>query len=175
MTQTKPKKRPPLLTKSKGQWADQFKPDQIKGSTLNYNAALQMRYEKEIQGLVSQMTAQVERSIERFFKGELAEEYFASDASISTQAKFLTNKLTNTFESLFKKRSLAMAQRMVKGASKISKSALHSSLKELSGGLSINTGVVPSELEEVRSEEHTSELQSRENLVCRLLLEKKKR
>src|SRR5690606_42074106 len=28
--------------------------------------------------------------------------------------------------------------------------------------------------EEDRSEEHTSELQSRENLVCRLLLEKKK-
>src|SRR5690606_39667150 len=27
--------------------------------------------------------------------------------------------------------------------------------------------------EELRSEEHTSELQSRENLVCRLLLEKK--
>src|SRR5690606_41583054 len=29
-------------------------------------------------------------------------------------------------------------------------------------------------LEHFRSEEHTSELQSRENLVCRLLLEKKK-
>src|SRR5690606_41176028 len=29
-------------------------------------------------------------------------------------------------------------------------------------------------LRESRSEEHTSELQSRENLVCRLLLEKKK-
>src|SRR5690606_14652215 len=29
--------------------------------------------------------------------------------------------------------------------------------------------------EHIRSEEHTSELQSRENLVCRLLLEKKKR
>src|SRR5690606_39605631 len=28
---------------------------------------------------------------------------------------------------------------------------------------------------QVRSEEHTSELQSRENLVCRLLLEKKKK
>src|SRR5690606_41550850 len=28
-------------------------------------------------------------------------------------------------------------------------------------------------LDEARSEEHTSELQSRENLVCRLLLEKK--
>src|SRR3712207_9052734 len=36
---------------------------------------------------------------------------------------------------------------------------------------------VPVELtrEEVRSEEHTSELQSRQYLVCRLLLEKKKR
>src|SRR5690606_9627793 len=30
-------------------------------------------------------------------------------------------------------------------------------------------------LDETRSEEHTSELQSRENLVCRLLLEKKKK
>src|SRR5690606_40092562 len=30
-------------------------------------------------------------------------------------------------------------------------------------------------LSAIRSEEHTSELQSRENLVCRLLLEKKKR
>src|SRR3982751_6945719 len=31
-----------------------------------------------------------------------------------------------------------------------------------------------SELNELRSEEHTSELQSRSDLVCRLLLEKKK-
>src|SRR5690606_39600281 len=33
--------------------------------------------------------------------------------------------------------------------------------------------VVPSLAERWRSEEHTSELQSRENLVCRLLLEQK--
>src|SRR3712207_7637697 len=33
----------------------------------------------------------------------------------------------------------------------------------------------PGELAVVRSEEHTSELQSRQYLVCRLLLEKKKR
>src|SRR5690606_4748955 len=32
----------------------------------------------------------------------------------------------------------------------------------------------PLQLPQARSEEHTSELQSRENLVCRLLLEKKK-
>src|SRR6266511_4220391 len=33
----------------------------------------------------------------------------------------------------------------------------------------------PGDLHLIRSEEHTSELQSRENLVCRLLLEKKKK
>src|SRR2546421_4563594 len=32
----------------------------------------------------------------------------------------------------------------------------------------------PEKIETVRSEEHTSELQSRSDLVCRLLLEKKK-
>src|SRR5256886_5839154 len=36
--------------------------------------------------------------------------------------------------------------------------------------LHLGTGVLPEE----RSEEHTSELQSQSNLVCRLLLEKKK-
>src|SRR3712207_7570182 len=34
-------------------------------------------------------------------------------------------------------------------------------------------GALPQLAEEVRSEEHTSELQSRQYLVCRLLLEKK--
>src|SRR5690606_41915013 len=40
-------------------------------------------------------------------------------------------------------------------------------------GLDETVGAVGQQF--VRSEEHTSELQSRENLVCRLLLEKKKR
>src|SRR5690606_39410391 len=42
---------------------------------------------------------------------------------------------------------------------------------------SIDTWLVPGRAQvgdALRSEEHTSELQSRENLVCRLLLEKKK-
>src|SRR5436309_10866677 len=36
------------------------------------------------------------------------------------------------------------------------------------------TGILNLGVAAIRSEEHTSELQSRENLVCRLLLEKKK-
>src|SRR5215475_15115004 len=34
-----------------------------------------------------------------------------------------------------------------------------------------DTGIAPLAAQRLRSEEHTSELQSRENLVCRLLLE----
>src|SRR3712207_7238481 len=36
-------------------------------------------------------------------------------------------------------------------------------------------GPLPREVSRIRSEEHTSELQSRQYLVCRLLLEKKKK
>src|SRR5699024_12385473 len=38
----------------------------------------------------------------------------------------------------------------------------------------LSSAVVAAELKQVRSEEHTSELQSRFDLVCRLLLEQKK-
>src|SRR5690606_38109157 len=46
---------------------------------------------------------------------------------------------------------------------------------ELFEGESIGMGMHAAAGEKIRSEEHTSELQSRENLVCRLLLEKKKK
>src|SRR5687768_18232483 len=39
----------------------------------------------------------------------------------------------------------------------------------------VRTALTPRHVEQRRSEEHTSELQSRLHLVCRLLLEKKKK
>src|SRR5256885_4362924 len=42
-------------------------------------------------------------------------------------------------------------------------------------GLAQQLGISPEEAADFRSEEHTSELQSPCNLVCRLLLEKKKK
>src|SRR3989449_2173973 len=48
--------------------------------------------------------------------------------------------------------------------------------RELSGGRhSVPSALEPHEAAHLRSEEHTSELQSRLHLVCRLLLEKKKK
>src|SRR2546430_10710621 len=45
----------------------------------------------------------------------------------------------------------------------------------LPGPVEAFIGVVPPSAHPMRSEEHTSELQSQSNLVCRLLLEKKKK
>src|SRR3712207_6990756 len=41
--------------------------------------------------------------------------------------------------------------------------------------LGVRAGAIDATIRELRSEEHTSELQSRQYLVCRLLLEKKKK
>src|SRR2546430_12436429 len=57
----------------------------------------------------------------------------------------------------------------------------HLGLQRLVGGRQVGRALLHLALElvvrevEQRSEEHTSELQSQSNLVCRLLLEKKKR
>src|SRR5688572_31816347 len=47
--------------------------------------------------------------------------------------------------------------------------------EDLPGVLAGNARMVYRGLDPIRSEEHTSELQSQSNLVCRLLLEKKKK
>lgn len=142
------KTRPPLLTSSKKEWAGKFKPDLLRGARLSYSAALQDKYNQQLQALVSQMTEQTERAVTRLFKGEAAEEYFSEDASISSQARVLMNKLTATFNSLFARRAKAMADKMVGNADKASKSSLHGSLKDLSGGLMIKTDIMTGDLGE---------------------------
>src|SRR5438876_8367544 len=54
----------------------------------------------------------------------------------------------------------------------VPRTQLRRSLTEL---LNTPESLLPKRLDEVRSEEHTSELQSPVHLVCRLLLEKKKK
>src|SRR5260370_29950301 len=54
------------------------------------------------------------------------------------------------------------------------RSVIDSSLAAGPGGMPVSSSPVPTG-DKNRSEEHTSELQSHLNLVCRLLLEKKKK
>src|SRR5690606_41166431 len=64
-----------------------------------------------------------------------------------------------------------VAERQVVGFVRLRRQLLPGGLDELRRQIGLGKTLSGA----VRSEEHTSELQSRENLVCRLLLEKKKK
>lgn len=142
------KTRQPLLTQAKSKWAAKLRSPTLRGAALNPNAAVADRYNQQLQALISQMADQTERAIAKLFTSDVAEQHFGTDASISSQARILLNGLRNTFESLFSKRAKYLASQMVNGSDKASKSSLHGSLKDLSGGLSIKTDLTPPELQE---------------------------
>lgn len=121
----------------------------LRGKRLNYNASLQSWYKRELKKLVNEMTIEVEKQIKKLFKNIHFAPYGTTDESIGSQARILMNKLTEKFESLFSLESKTLADFMLERTLKSSESNLKSSLKQLSGGLSIKTSIVPPELTDV--------------------------
>src|SRR2546426_4869617 len=74
------------------------------------------------------------------------------------------------YTTLFRSRSVSAAPRMAASTRPAPPVGLRRAVTVRSGAMRMRAGV-----RLVRSEEHTSELQSPCNLVCRLLLEKKKK
>lgn len=140
---------PELLTKKRQAYVASRKPKVIRGKPLNVNAAVQHRYTRALTSIVKQMTEQTNRELLRFFKGEAAKTYFAMDASVSSEAKKVTNQLTKKFEQLFNSKAEGLAKAMVAQTEKASTSSLHGSLKELSGGLSLKTDVVTGPMKDI--------------------------
>lgn len=141
--------RPPLLTKKRTTWADQRAGHTFKGTTLNYNAAVQDRYVQQLQSLVKQMTSQTMRDFKKLAKSFGDEPGTAMDADPASQARILANKLRVKFEALFTRKAKALADRMVRQSAEASKSSLHMSLKEMSGGLSLKTDIFTGNLRTV--------------------------
>jgi uncharacterized protein with gpF-like domain len=138
-----------MLTKRKAKWA-QNRNVALRGTDLRYNISQQLKYERALKKLVQEMTAETKKEIARLFKSKTAREYVsAQDASIGSQARILMNGLLDKFNQLFSFKSRTLAERMVNGAANASKATLHTSLKQLSGGLSLNTGVIPKGMEEI--------------------------
>lgn len=142
---------PKILTKRKEAWANHFKPNILKGTPLNPNIASEVRYYEALRKLILTMTANVESQLNKFFESDHAQEYFGEDASTASQARILTNALADKFKNLFALYAKPMAEKVVKEADKNSKNSLHQSLKQLSGGLSLKTGIITGDLEEVLS------------------------
>lgn len=110
----------------------------IYGNKLSYNAAIQFRYTRALLALVDKMTSETEKIIKDFYQGKPAKEFFAEDASVSSQARILTNNLTKHFDALFNREAPPLAGAMVDESNKASKSALSMSLKELSDSITIS-------------------------------------
>lgn len=138
-----------LLTKRKEKWIGTVKPKAVKGTPLNSNAAVEARYYADLRRLILIMTDQTKREIESFFKEPHAEEYFAQDASVSAQAKILMNALAKKFGTLFGIRAKPIADSTVKDADKSSQAQLKSSLKQLSGGLTLKTDILSGPLKDI--------------------------
>jgi SPP1 gp7 family putative phage head morphogenesis protein len=144
-----------LLTKAKAKWA-KGRDVTLRGYPLIVNASLQAKYVSALRQLTLQMTQETQKQVMKLFNGELADDYFteqkeaaAMDATISAQAKKLMNKLTAKFTQLFNSKASSIAERMLRGTLQTTSTSLHVSLKQLSGGLSLKTGVVPKGMEDV--------------------------
>lgn len=138
-----------LLTKSKKKWAIQFKPKILRGTALNYNISDGMRYKQKLDRLIKLMTQDVEKQLKKLFETDYAEAHFAQDASISSQARILTNALIKKYNDLFAEASKPIAESVANNADKSSATSLHLSLKDLSGGLSIKTSSISPEVIEI--------------------------
>ena len=145
----------PPLTKRKAKWPKN-RDTTLKGTKLSYNASIQHKYERYLNKITQSMIKDAHKSIVDLFKSPVGVDFYKSqqkaaamDDSLGSQARILMNALMSKYTQLFDKKSKTLSQWMLDSTLKYSKSTLHASLKQLSGGLSLKTGVVPKGLEDV--------------------------
>lgn len=140
---------PNLLRKPR--WVPTRRPRTLKGKALNPNAALEARYYHEMANLIGRMISETREALAKLYVKPVATEYFAQDDTMSAQAKMVLAKLMQKFEPIFNIASKPLATRMAAEASKSSASSLQSSLKQLSGGLTLKTDILTGELKDILS------------------------
>lgn len=136
------KTRKPLVTAKRITLATARGVKTLKGTKLQPNAAVQQRYAQELGALVAQMVAQTNREVKRLFETPHAKEYFATDASLGSDARITMNALGRKFNALFARKAKALAERMLSQTERVVTSAVHASMQALSGGMSLKTSIV---------------------------------
>jgi uncharacterized protein with gpF-like domain len=125
-------------------WSNTAKRGIVKGKPLTPSAAIEQRYYTALHVLVARMTVETEMELKRLFKTEHAEEYFGQDASISSQARILTNALLKKYTDLFASLAKPMAERFAAESDKSSDLAVKSSIRQLSDKLTLSTKTITS-------------------------------
>lgn len=138
-----------LLTTRKQSWVDQFQPKVIKGKPLNPSISSEQRYYDALRKVILQAVEITDKEVAQFYKAPAAQEYFAQDVSVSGAGKALLERLQGLIDGLFGSVSEDLARDMTLDASQTSARSLKSSLKELSGGLTLKTDFLTRDLGQV--------------------------
>src|SRR5580658_5542506 len=125
-------------------WSNNTRKGVVKGKPLNPSAAIEQRYYIALRVLIDRMTTETDLELKKLFKTEHAEEFFAQDASISSQARILTNALIKKYTDLFASLSKPMAERFAEESDKSSEVAVKSSIQQLSDDLTLSTKTITS-------------------------------
>jgi SPP1 gp7 family putative phage head morphogenesis protein len=131
-------------------WATQFKVDTLRGEPLRIAGQIGTQYFERLAPLIDRMRREVEREIAKLddaFAGD--GEGYAMDASLASQARILTNAMRDKFTKLFAAVATPAAEQMTKRATKDSATKLGSSLRDMSGQLTLKTDIFNDSLREV--------------------------
>jgi len=123
--------------------------DVVRGKPLNYNAALQAWYKRSLRKSIVKMTSDVRSEVTLLFKRLPVETIGTTDEAIGSQARILMNRLSEKWESFFALESVTLSKIMLNRTLKFSDINIKSTLKELSGGISIKGSIVSPELTDV--------------------------
>lgn len=132
-------------------WHSTYKPDIMRGGPLIHNATPSVRYYAILQNLIHRMTHETEMEIRHLFRGDAAEEYFAMDANVSSQAKTLTNALAAKFDKLFASNSKPIAEQVANETDRNSKISLQSSIQKFAGEITLTGNVLQAVAPELRT------------------------
>lgn len=145
-----------LLTNRRAAWiASRQHTGTMRGMRLALPAGVAMRYAAHLTALSAAMTADTRKQIDALFRHDDVADYFvrfhavADAVSPASQARIITNQLKTKWEQIFGSRAKPLAETMVGQSDAASTTAVHASLRELSGGLSMKTDFITGPMEEV--------------------------
>lgn len=142
-------KRPPLTKKRKAQAERDGGEHRFYGSPLSYPAAVEVRYTRALERPTKTMTDETRAAIRALYDAYAPAVRSGLDASMASQARILTNALARKFEILYQRLAPSLAKRIIANVEAASKSSLHSSLAEATGGLSLKTSVITGRVREI--------------------------
>lgn len=137
-----------LLTSKREAWARQFKPRVLRGKPIPANSGVASWYAEKLEALARELDEATRKEVSRLFRAEGQGLGYSQDASLASQSRILMNSLRRRMESLFSNKAEEFAEGMLKRASKANSAALHTSLKDLSGGVSLKTNFISGKLKE---------------------------